>query len=62
MSMTRRQRTKSSQRARKGKFYVSRSKKGRFKKFTSIKRSLAADRRKKSRHKPKRGQGDKGDF
>lgn len=41
--------------------YVRRDKKGEFKKEVSVGRSLAADRRKKSKTKVGKGQGDRGD-
>ena len=41
--------------------YVRRSKTGKFKKEVNVGRSLAADRRRKSTTKVKRGQGDRGD-
>ena len=50
-------------RSKIGKFYVTRNKKGQFKKFVSIGKSLAADRRKKAKKTPtKKGQGNKGDY
>jgi hypothetical protein len=41
--------------------YVRRNKKGQFNKVVDVGRSLAADRRSKSKTKAKPGQGDKGD-
>jgi hypothetical protein len=41
--------------------YVRRNKKGEFNKVVDVGRSLAADRRSKSKTKAKPGQGDKGD-
>jgi hypothetical protein len=41
--------------------YVRRNKKGEFKKEVNVGRSLAADRRRKSKSKAKPGQGDRGD-
>lgn len=41
--------------------YVRRNKKGEFKKEVNVGRSLAADRRTKSKTKAKKGQGDRGD-
>jgi hypothetical protein len=41
--------------------YVRRNKKGEFDKVVDVGRSLAADRRSKSKTKAKPGQGDKGD-
>lgn len=41
--------------------YVRRNKRGQFKKEVDMGRSLAADRRSKSRRKVKKGQGDRGD-
>ena len=41
--------------------YVRRNKKGQFKKEVNVGRSLAADRRRKSKRKVKPGQGDRGD-
>lgn len=41
--------------------YVRRNKKGQFKKEVNVGRSLAADRRRKSKTKVKAGQGDPGD-
>jgi hypothetical protein len=41
--------------------YVRRGKKGQFKKEVNVGRSLAADRRRKSKRKIKPGQGDRGD-
>jgi hypothetical protein len=41
--------------------YVRRNKKGEFNKVVDVGRSLAADRRSKSKTKSKPGQGDKGD-
>lgn len=41
--------------------YVRRNKKGEFKKEVNVGRSLAADRRRKSKTKVKSGQGDRGD-
>lgn len=41
--------------------YVRRNKQGQFKKEVNVRRSLAADRRRKSRRKVKPGQGDRGD-
>ena len=44
-----------------GRFYVIRDKKGRFKRWVSIGRSLRADRRRKSKRRVKAGYGYKGD-
>ena len=41
--------------------YVRRNKKGEFKTEVSVGRSLAADRRRKSKTTAKKGQGDRGD-
>lgn len=41
--------------------YVRRNKKGEFKKEVSVGRSLAADRKRTSKTKVKKGQGDRGD-
>lgn len=41
--------------------YVRRNKKGQFKKEVNVGRSLAADRRRKSKRKVRPGQGDRGD-
>jgi hypothetical protein len=41
--------------------YVRRGKGGRFKESDDVSRSLSADRRRKSKSKAKRGQGDRGD-
>ena len=41
--------------------YVRRNKKGQFKKEVNVGRSLAADRRRKSKTRVKSGQGDRGD-
>ncbi|MGI8890392.1 MAG: hypothetical protein ACR2G0_06360 [Chthoniobacterales bacterium] len=41
--------------------YVRRNKKGEFKTEVNVGRSLAADRRSKSKTKAKKGQGDRGD-
>jgi hypothetical protein len=41
--------------------YVRRKKQGQFKKEVNIGRSLTADRRRKSKTKAKKGQGDRGD-
>jgi hypothetical protein len=41
--------------------YVRRNKKGEFKKEVNVGRSLAADRRRKSKTKVGKGQGDRGD-
>lgn len=41
--------------------YVRRNKKGEFKKQVSVGRSLAADRKRTSKTKVKKGQGDRGD-
>jgi hypothetical protein len=41
--------------------YVRRNKKSQFKKEVNVRRSLAADRRRKSKRKVKAGQGDRGD-
>jgi len=41
--------------------YVRRNKKGEFKKEVNVGRSLAADRRRKSKSTAKPGQGDRGD-
>lgn len=41
--------------------YVRRDKSGRFKESDSVSRSLSQDRRRKSKTKAKRGQGDRGD-
>lgn len=50
-------------RSKIGKFYATRNKKGQFTKFTSIGKSLAADRRKKAKNKPtKKGKGNTGDY
>jgi hypothetical protein len=55
----------SSKRARidagKDKRYVRRGQRGRFKESDDVGRSLAADRRKKAKHKAPKGQGDRGD-
>jgi hypothetical protein len=45
-----------------GKYYVSRDRIGRIKKWVSIKRSLARDRGTKARTKVKSGYGDQGDI
>jgi len=44
-----------------GKYYVERDRLGRIKKWVSIKRSLAQDRRKKAKKKVKSGYGHRGD-
>lgn len=50
-------------RSRIGKFYVTRDKYGHFKKWTSVSKSVAADKRKKSRTHPKKpGYGHMGDY
>ena len=41
--------------------YVRRNKQGQFKKEVNVGRSLAADRRRKSKTKAPKGQGDRGD-
>ena len=41
--------------------YVRRDEKGRFKESVDVGRSLAADRRSKSKTEAKKGQGDRGD-
>jgi hypothetical protein len=41
--------------------FVRRNKQGEFKKEVNVGRSLAADRRRKSKTKVKKGQGDRGD-
>jgi len=54
---------KKARRTKLGKSYVTRTKDGKFKKFTSIGKSLAADRRKKAKNKPKgKGMGNTGDY
>ncbi len=54
---------KASQRTRIGGSYVTRTKDGRFKKFTSVGKSTRADRRKKTKKKlKKRGHGNRGDY
>ena len=52
---------KIAKRTKTGKYYVERNKKGQITKWTSIKSSLKADRRKKARKRVKSGQGHKGD-
>lgn len=50
-------------RSKIGRFYVERYADGRFKKWTSIGKSIAADKRKKSRFHPKKpGYGNIGDY
>ena len=41
--------------------YVRRDEKGQFKESDDVGRSLAADQKRHSKTKPKRGEGDKGD-
>jgi hypothetical protein len=41
--------------------YVRRDKKGQFKESDDLGRSLAADQRRDSENKPKKGEGDRGD-
>lgn len=41
--------------------YVRRNKRGQFKEVDSVSRSLSQDRRRKSKRKAKKGQGDRGD-
>lgn len=54
---------KYARRTKMGKYYAERNKKGQIKKMTKISRSLAADRRSKSKKKPpRRGMGNKGDY
>lgn len=52
---------KIARRTKTGKYYVERNKKGQIVKWTAIKASLQADRRKKARKQVKSGQGHKGD-
>ena len=47
--------------AKRGKRYVRRNKRGQFKKEVSVGRSLAADRRRKSKTRVAKGQGDRGE-
>jgi hypothetical protein len=49
-------------RSRIGKHYATRTRKGTFKKFVSVGRSLAMDRRKKAKKKVKSGYGHLGDI
>jgi hypothetical protein len=47
--------------SKRGTSFAKRTAKGRFKEMDRVKRSLAADRRKKAKRKVKSGYGDQGD-
>lgn len=54
-------RSKTGKRSKRGKSYFTRNKKGQFKSFVSIGKSLAADMRRRARKKVSSGYGHKGD-